>query len=111
MGFLVVKPYEMKNDYRELSLMRCRLNSKDAFLLGPIRFVNHKFQLNCECFRSYSCGLNCGLVCLKAIGNIKFDFKKLVKYCDDFFGNNDQGKILGKPVSWNTKAPRNWRAF
>ena len=99
MGFLVVKPYEMKNDYRELSLMRCRLNSKDAFLLGPIRF------------RSYSCGLNCGLVCLKAIGNIKFDFKKLVKYCDDFFGNNDQGKILGKPVSWNTKAPRNWRAF
>ena len=47
-GFLVVIPFELENDYRELSDMKCRLNSKDAILLGPSRFVNHKRQPNCD---------------------------------------------------------------
>ena len=34
-GFLVDIPSELENDYRELSVMRCQLNSKDAILLGP----------------------------------------------------------------------------
>ena len=34
MGFLVVISFEMKNDYRELSVMRCRL--EDEFWLGLI---------------------------------------------------------------------------
>ena len=28
--------------------MKCRLNWKDAILLGPSRFVNHKRQPHCD---------------------------------------------------------------
>ena len=72
--------------------MRGQLSSKDAFLLGPFRFVNHSCQPNCEYFMGYSCGLKYRAVCLKVIRNIEVNEEITVKYGDDFFGNNDQCK-------------------
>ena len=92
MGFLVDIPLELENEYRELSIMRGQLSSKDAFFLGPIRFVNHSCQPNCEYFMGYSCGLKYRTICLKVIRNIEVNEEITVKYGDDFFGNNDQCK-------------------
>ena len=74
MGFLVDIPLELENEYRDLSIMRGQLSSKDAFLLGPIRFVNQSCQSNCEYFMGYSCGLKYRTVCLKVVRNIEVGF-------------------------------------
>ena len=93
MGFLVDTSLESENESRELSITRGQLSSKDAFLLGPIRFVNHSRQPNCDYFMGYNCRLKYGSVCLKVIRNIKVNEEFTVKYGDVFFGNNDQCKF------------------
>ena len=92
LGLLVHILLELEKEYRELSIMRGQLSSKDAFLLGPIRFVNHSCQPNCKSFMGYSCGLKYKTVCLKVIRNIKVNKEITVKYGDEFFVNNDQCK-------------------
>ena len=74
------------NDFSIVFSGKDRHKLRAHVLLGPIAFVNHSCDPNCD----FSCKSG-GEVCLKAVRNIDVGEEITVEYSDEYFGvSNEQ---------------------